>query len=268
MKKAFFAALATLAAGAAVAAPNAGDKPLEMPTQNVSPYTYSLGVTTHQETYTEYADSAKLMREEALMTGIKGSIERDVVRGLGKLRLTGEFAVGQADYIGSYLGGKYGDVKIQGLSRQLIEVTGQYRQDAPAWNGVALGLGLGYRRLVDNLQEAGPSGYKRINDRIYFSLGLDKTFDFNEWTVTPAVQYKHLLWGEHKSDLVGGITVSQNTGSGSELSVAFQHKGGRYPTTITPYYRTWHLKDSNVQSGFYEPENKTQELGVAVTFQF
>lgn len=271
MKKTLFAVAALLAAGSALAAstnPFSREVPQIIP--EASPYTYELGVTTHREIYSEYlGDGSKLMQEEAWMTGVKGSVTRDFKDIGGKLVLTGELALGRANYTGSYMGGNYGDVQVSNINRNLVTVTGMYKHSAPLWNGLGVGAGLGYRRLVDNLQEAGSGGYKRTNDRLYLILGVEQAIQFKTWTVTPALQYKHILVSKQTSDVMGGITVSQHRGYGAEASVAFARKGDKYNTIITPYYRMWDIKDSSVDStGAYEPRNKTKEVGVSLTVQF
>ncbi|WP_157643979.1 hypothetical protein [Burkholderia ubonensis] len=270
MKKTLFALVALVAAGSAMAnSTNPFARDIVEPVAVKSPYTFELGLTTHREVYKEYGqDGAKLMQEEAWMTGVKGGVTREFADIGGKLVLTGEFAMGKSDYTGSYMGGNYGELHINNLTRSLFEVTGMYKQTAPLWKGLTAGAGLGYRRLVDNLQE-GSGGYKRTNDRLYLILGLEQEFQMKQWTITPGVQYKHILMSKQKSDLLGGVTVRQNDGYGAEASIAFAHKGDKFNTVVTPYYRIWDIKDSNVHStGLYEPRNKTKEFGVSLTFQF
>lgn len=271
MKKTLFALVALAATGSAMAAStNPFSRDIQEPVAVKSPYTFELGLTTHREVYKEFAGGGKLMQEEAWMTGVKGGVTRDFADIGGKVVLTGEFALGRANYTGSYMGGNYGDLHMGGLNRSLIEVTGMYKQSAPLWNGLTAGAGLGYRRLVDNLQDGGPGGYKRTNDRLYLILGLEQAFQTKNWTITPGVQYKHILKSKQTSDLLGGVTVDQNRGYGAEATIAFAHKGEKFNTVITPYYRLWNVKDSTVdaRTNLYEPRNKTKEYGVALTVQF
>lgn len=272
MKKTLFAIAALAATSAALANPIASAAAAESaPIAAKSPYVFELGLTTHQETYEEFnPDGSKLMQEKGQMTGIKGSVTRAIEGTGGKVVVTGEYAVGDSKYTGSYWGGSYGDLVVGGIGRSLFEVTGVYKHTAPEWNGVTAGAGLGYRRLQDNLQDAGPGGYERINERFYLTLSLEKAVALTDaWTVTPVVQYKHLLSSKQDSDLYGGISVDQKKGYGAELAVAFAHKGEKVNTIITPYYRMWKIKDSEVHgSGLYEPRNDTKEVGVALTFQF
>lgn len=273
MKKSALALLSFALAGSAFAAGtvNTSTSPLATPDiKEVSPYTYELGMGTHRELYEEFDNSnGKLMQEEAQMIAIRGSVSRKIGDTGGTVILSGEYAFGDSNYTGAYWGGKYGDLKIKGLGRSAIETQLTYRHTSPMWNGVSAGVGLGYRRLVDNLQEAGPGGYKRVNDRYYLALSLEKEIAVDAWTITPSAQYKHILKSNQYSDLYGGINTAQKDGHGAEFAVAFATKGTDFTTVITPYYRLWDIKDSEIHPmGVYEPRNKTSEAGVAVSFKF
>lgn len=267
MKKSYLSlaliAAAALSSGAAMAQ---SAKPVNG--TQASPYTFELGLTTHRETYEEFSaeDGGKVMRQTAPMVGLKGSVSR-ALGADGKVKATAQYSWGNADYTGAYMGGQYGDLHLGGLSRQLFETTAVYTHSAPAWNGFGVKGGLGYRHLVDNLQDAGPSGYKRTNDRVYAIVGVEQVLQSAHWTITPAAEYKHSLWSRHESDLLGGVKHRQH-GNGGELSVAFAQKDGLTPMTIRPFYRVWNIDHSNVSQGFYEPKNETSELGIDVSWRF
>lgn len=270
MKKILIAALAFAAAGSAMAAPT---NPLVAPESAApvakTPYVYELGVSTHRELYEEFADGDKLMQEEAIMTTVRAGVSRAIGDTGGTVVLNSQFGFGKGDYTGSYMDGAYGDLHVNGLKRTLVDVSATYKQTAEAWSGLTAGVGIGYRRLVDNLQDGGPGGYKRTNKRTYLTASLERAIEFSAWTVTPAVQYKHILSSKQTSDLLGGVTVDQPSGHGAEASIAFIRKSEGYRTIITPFFRIWDIKDSDVhKSGLYEPRNKTKEAGVAVTYQF
>lgn len=270
MKKSLIALLAFAAASSAMAA---STNPLavtsDVPSEVKSPYNYELGISTHREVYEEFVDSALVMREEAVMSTLKAGVSRAVGSHGGKVALKGEFGIGNADYTGSYMSGQYGDLRVSDLHRSLFDLNVAYVQAAPLWNGLAAGVGLGYRRLVDNLQDGGPGGYKRVNERTYLTLSLDQAISFANWSVTPGVQYKYILSSKQKSDLPGGVKVNQPDGHGAEASVAIARKAAGYSLVITPFIRTWDVRDSEVHpTGLYEPRNKTKEVGVAVTYQF
>lgn len=260
MKKNYLALalLVSLTSGLAVAAP---------PDPAASPYAFELGLTQHHEVYKETArDGSKVMQETADLMGIKGSVARALGE-RGRVRLSAEYAFGDANYVGAYQGGAYGDLHANGLSRWLFETAAVYAYAAPEWNGFAVKGGLGYRHLVDNLQDAGEGGYKRTNKRVYAILGAEQAFQAANWTVTPSVEYKHSVWSRNESDVLGGLTHRQH-GNGGELSVAFAQKQAVSPLTVRPFFRTWHVADSNVVAGTYEPKNRTSEAGVDIDWRF
>jgi hypothetical protein len=229
-------------------------------------YTYELGVTTHTELYEEFGTSnQKIMQEKGALIGVKGSVTRRLGRD-NKLVVAGEIAMGYSDYTGSYIGGNYGDLRFNGQSRFLLDVSVAYGQSIPQWSDVAFSVGLGYRRLTDNLQEAGPAGYQRVNGRIYLALGVEKPFHSGNWTISPGLNYRSALWGNQYSAISGGLDKRQKDASGIELYVNFAHKPSRI--TVTPFLRTWSAEDSKVNGGFYEPRNDTREVGVALTYRF
>ena len=231
-------------------------------------FTAELGISHHQEAYEEFAKGSgeKLMRETAPMLGVKGSIAH-AVGAYGQVKATAEYAFGDGTYTGARQGGSYGDVRASGLRRMLVESTVSYRHAQPNWAGVAFKGGLGFRHLVDNLQDAGEGGYKRTNQRLYAILGLERPFSAGAWWATPSLEYKHSLWSRNKSDLEGGITHRQH-GNGHELSVAFSQKAGTAPVTIRPFYRAWNIAHSSESKGSYEPKNKTTELGLDLSWRF
>lgn len=270
MKKTLFVTLAFAITGSALAASPNLLAPLPVSPAAKSAYSYELGMSMHRETYEEFDVDGKLMQEVAPMAGIKGGVARAIGENGGTLVLSGELDMGQAEYTGSYIGGNYGDLRQGGLRRRLVDVSVTYKQTAPAWNGLTVGAGLGYRRLVDNLQDSGAGGYKRINERTYLTVGLEQAFNSAQWSITPGVKYKHPVSSKQTSpDLLGGISVDQPTGYGAEASLAIVKKEVRYRIAVTPFIRVWEMRDSDIhRSGLYEPRNKTTEAGVSATYQF
>lgn len=237
-----------------------------------SPYVFQLGTTNYRETYVERVDGEKLMQEEASMFGVQGSVTRAFRNG-GQAKLSGSFATGDADYTGSYQGGNYGDVRIGNLDRYAATAELEYKYGSRDWNDIVFGTGVGFRRLVDRLDQAGPGGYKRENDRVYLSVSVERQFAAGEWLFTPQFKYKHLVWGVQRSDIEGGLKMKQDKGYGTELALAISHKNAWHGLTVTPYLRTWDIKDSetvrlSATTGVYEPRNKTKEIGVTLSLAF
>lgn len=236
--------------------------------KDVSLNKFEVGLLTYRERYEEFDSAgAKLMQEEAPMSGIRLGVTRTLDEN-SSVGLALEYAQGKADYTGSYWGQPYGSLTRAGLDRNMVDLRAQYKTTAPMWNGVQAIVGLGYRQLTDHLEQAGPGGYKRENNRIYADIGVERTFALNEtWSLTPRAQYKHILKGEQYSDLFGGTTHEQK-GSGSEFALDVTYRAGENTAVITPYIRNWKVDASNVVNNTYEPKNDTRELGIKVAFLF
>lgn len=241
-----------------------------VPAAAKSPYYFDIGVTTHREVYEEFSNGLRGMRETAVMNSLHAGVQRAIGESGGRVELNGELGLGSGDYTGSYMDGNYGDLHFSGLHRQLASVEALYKFSAPAWKGFTVGAGAGYRHHVDNLQDAGTAGYKRINDRSYLLLGVEQRIQLENWTITPALQYKHIVSSKQKSDLAGGVSVEQPDGYGAELAVSFSRKSEGYSVEYTPFVRTWDMQDSKIDAGtrLYEPRNKTREIGLTVAFHF
>jgi hypothetical protein len=232
----------------------------------VRAYTVEIGALTHSELYEEFTPAGgKIMQEDASMQGLRVNVTRHI-DAASEVTVGLEYARGKAEYTGAYMGGNYGDLQVGGLSRQLFDVTGAYGFRFHEMPDTTFSAGMGYRRLVDNLQEAGAGGYKRVNNLIYATLGVEHAFKGQAWTISPGLRHKHLLRGDQFSDLLGGITVDQKGGSGSEVYVSFAHQSG---LVLTPYVRLWSIKDSEVSpQGLNEPRNKTREIGIQAAWRF
>lgn len=273
MKKVVFLALLACGSMAAQANPLAPTK--AMPdVAAASPFSFVLGVTQHHETYKEYDPSGGLiMKEAGNLVGVKAQLEHKL-SSYSTAVYSAAYLTGSSDYTGSYIGDPYGSLTASGLSRNLIEVTSEYKLKPAAWNQFGLGIGAGYRRLTDNLQESGPGGYKRINELFYASVGIERDFKVNTWTITPMLKYKHLIRGKQTADLYGGIPMAQDKGKGSELSVKIAHTddAGR-GLLIEPFVRMWDIQESkptHLIGPWYavEPHNKTKEIGVNLSWRF
>lgn len=236
-------------------------------------WAFDVGPLAYYERYREYsvlAGGKKVMQETAPMYGVKLGATRAVPKLNARLVWSGEYAHGKASYTGSYMGGQYGDLRIAELPRSALDTTITYKQGYRNLYGVVTNLGLGYRHLTDHLEKAGKAGYQRENKLFYMTVGVERSFVGDGWAVIPSLQYKRLLKGSQSSDLpFGEINVKQHRGQGYELSVSFARRVGAYEVAATPFVRGWHIRDSSVsKEGFYEPDNKTTEVGASIIVRF
>lgn len=224
------------------------------------------GLTSYQEAYKEFEAGNKLMQEVAPMNGVVLGVVKELQSG-GVVRAELTAALGEAKYTGSYWGGQYGDLVITGLSRRMVSVLGEYSHAVPQGYGVVACVGLGYRHLMDHLEE-GPGGYTRANNRLFVTAGLAREFKLNDkWALTPRAVYKHILYSAQYSALRGGVTVEQQ-GRGAEYALDLTYRAGSRVLTVSPFVRAWNVKASNVVSGLYEPKNTTSEVGLTLSVSF
>ncbi|MEQ6291316.1 hypothetical protein ACFPAG_11940 [Vogesella sp. GCM10023246] len=230
---------------------------------------YQLGVEAYNETYKETVNSQPFMKEEANMTGLNGAIIISTSP-LDEVLLEGRYARGNSDYTGAaQQADPYGSLKVSSIKRRTWEFAASYKRLVPDWDGVKLGLGIGSRYLEDHLDKT-PTGYRRENTLDYAIFSMERPTQLDGgWSMTPAFKYKYLLDGQQDSKLTSGtLTHTQNKGSGYDLSLEFAKTSGKTEWLITPYMRTWHIRDSEVVLDTYEPDNKTKELGINLGMRF
>lgn len=233
---------------------------------------YQLGVEAYTESYKESQGGQPVMKEEANMTGLNAAVII-ATSPLDEIVLDGRYASGKSDYTGALQGDPYGSLLIGDIKRMSWELGATYKRYIPEWDGVKLGVGLATRYLEDHLDKH-PSGYRRENTLNYMSFVLERPTQLEGgWTMTPAFKYKYLLEGKQDSYLTDGtLTHTQNRGKGYDLSLEFAKTSGSTEWTITPFMRTWHIRDSDVSylngDAYIEPDNKTKELGINLGMRF
>lgn len=234
----------------------------------LSKYKVSLGTVVHHETYRETYAGARVMQEKGVLQGLTGSAQFDL-NPTTKLQVNGTYAVGNSKYTGSYQGGNYGDVQIDGIGRRLTDVSGVFKFSPAGFHGVTFNSGIGYRTLTDRLSEAGPGGYDRKNRMLYGVVGAERTYALGDtWSATPGVNIRLGLKADQHSDVEGGMTKKQNSIVGTELAVKFQSGNKKLPLQITPHVRHYKVGESEEVNGWVEPSNKTTEVGVTMALQF
>lgn len=228
-----------------------------------------VGASSYLERYREYEDQTKLMQEEASMVGLQLEGRFQLASG-NQVVLSGFLAGGDSTYTGAYWGGAYGDLKVSGLTRTVLDFNAVYKWQAPArLNGLVFGGGLGYRTLDDRLDKAGEGGYRRKNQRIYGIFSVERPIELSDtWQVTPSFAYQQVLRGTQHSEIGEGITHDQNSGNGFVLSVPFVRKTDRGSAVISPFWREWNISGTNPTQDTYEPANKTSEIGVTFGWEY
>jgi len=126
--------------------------------------------------------------------------------------------------------------------------------------------GLGYRRLRDH-GDKDPLGYFRQSEYYYMPLGAYLQVKWDGGYIRFNGEADYLLQGEQYSGRNGGVTNTQREGYGLRGSVRIGF-GGSTSVFVEPFYRYWHLQDSDVVSGLVEPHNSTREYGIKAGFTF
>lgn len=229
---------------------------------------FRVGTDVYRETYTEYdLNGDKLMKEEGLLYGINLGVDFPVGQ-KGTISLDGVYARGDSDYTGSYMGGNYGDVNVNGIDREMYKVSATYKHQFDILAGTKLGAGVDYRVLTDKLDQVN-GGYRRTNQSLWAHLTAERDFHVTrKWTITPQVKASYLIAGRQHSDIFGGMDFHQDKGYGLEAGVGVSRAFDGYDITVKPYYRYTDVRASNEVVGFYEPRNKTNEVGLRLTVTF
>jgi hypothetical protein len=237
--------------------------------QERPPVTWELGTEFYQETYREKVDGKAFMGEDADMYGLIGSVQIPF-NSRHALVFSGRYAAGKSTYKGSFEGMPYGSLVIEGQDRYMLYLRSTYEMTLPY---VTPSIGVGYRRLVDRLDEAGEGGYKRKSEYWYALLGLESTIPLGQsgWKISPKVAYMHLMRGEQHSD---DKENRQHSGYGAELSLALNAPvSPSFNVILMPYYRYWNIGQSDWETlkdntHFMEPKNTTHEIGVRLSAKF
>lgn len=229
---------------------------------------YTVGLERYTEVYEEFIPSeGKVMQEDADMRGIVAGFGLTFESG-NQLAISARYAKGDSDYTGSYMGGSYGDVFLPNIDRTSYEVAAAFKSTFAALGDATLSAGLGLRNLEDELDKYA-GGYRRENRLVYATVGAERKFELSSgWSLTPKAQFKRLLVGTQRSEVAGTITNTQSHGKGFDLALDVTRQFDAIAVTVTPYLRTWDIKQSEVFMGYYEPENQTKEAGFAISARF
>lgn len=228
-----------------------------------------LGLSAYQESYKEYNTAGQLiMQEKADMVGVYGRATVPLNADWHG-RLSAEYAYGQSDYTGSVWGGSYGSLHGWGIDRHRFSAHAEALYAPQAWGGLALSLGLSGRHLVDQLEQIA-GGYRRENTGYFATFGVEHRWQLAPgWLLRPAASYQYLLHGRQTAETQGGLRFKQDQGYGYALSLQLQQlRPDGSGLSIRPFWRYLEIKDSQPSRGYYEPKNKTQELGLDVGWRF
>ncbi|CAG9000990.1 MAG: hypothetical protein CENE_02998 [Candidatus Celerinatantimonas neptuna] len=213
------------------------------------------------------------VHQSGYLTGLKGHLA--VHQGL-MVRFDGSYISGHVDYNSTDTG------SMKNMSDYIYEIRGLIGQDlyTPGLR-ITPYTGLGYRNLKNNSayrrSTTGALGYNREQSYIYLPVGLmfqQMAILPGHWGVGFKLEFDQLIRGYNTSELgtIPGkrdLSFHQKTGSGAQASITFK----RYldsdffirAITFTPYVKYWDVNASNVNEGYYEPDNTTVEFGATLS---
>jgi hypothetical protein len=134
--------------------------------------------------------------------------------------------------------------------------------------------GLGYRFLYNDLRgntSTGAGGYRRLSHYVYLPVGI-LTY------ITDGYGNKIELNGElgilirgyqqsYLSDFYSNVSdVKNEQKTGHNLRVSALYKFDSY--SIGPYYTRWSVGRSNIENGWVEPKNSTNEFGLMLKVKY
>jgi hypothetical protein len=228
------------------------------------------------EIYSHKYEEPGLMEQSGTFAGFVASYTKrgwvdtkSFVKGMG--RLESQLAWGIVDYDGSLQDGT--PFTQEGINDFTCDVRALLGADLLTDNSLStFYVGLGYRYLFDG-GGAHRHGYDRKSNYIYVPVGIESLMGLkNGWSWGWGAEYDFFITGRQESDLTaygeGVISNDQSSGSGFRASIKFQKKFDNKDFVIEPFVRIWDIDDSAVSNGYYEPKNKTTEIGIRFTLLF
>lgn len=147
-------------------------------------------------------------------------------------------------------------------------------------------FGLGYRYLFSDIRgvtSTGDLGYRRKSQYAYLPVGVTYRFKLeSNARLSTTLEYNHLIKGQQKSyvtdvtNLVGDQTNDQHKGYGIKGSMYYEKNNWLFG----PWFHYWNINQSDSTSAtltllgvpyaatFWEPKNKTTEIGLKLGIRF
>jgi len=155
-------------------------------------------------------------------------------------------------------------------------------------------VGFGYRYLNDDssgrITTTGYLGYERESMYLYVPVGVTGTKYFLSeqtqeelWSLGGTLEWDFFCWGTQTSRLgdvnpaYSDIRNKQSEGFGVRGSLAFRNKTRQIDILFEPFFRYWHISQSDqktvsyagtIWGQGYEPKNSTKEIGCKLAFIF
>lgn len=144
-------------------------------------------------------------------------------------------------------------------------------------------IGIGYRRLDNDLRDLGSGGYRRTSQYLYVPIGVTHRFLVDDSSrISTSIEYDYFVKGEQKSYIsdvgpayaavFGDPVNQQKKGYGLRLNTTYEMTHW----SLGAFLNYWKIGDSEINYyidgatlyGIYEPKNVTTELGLQVKYRF
>lgn len=247
---------------------------------------FEVGLEAFQTGYKEFYEGALFIREDGRMIGLRLSYTQPIVKGLF-VRGILSGAAGSADY------DPLDEPVVEGIDQSSgrLELHLGYYFMLKGGASLTPFVGYGYRLHEDHgaghETAAGLLGYDREIKYHYLPVGIASSIPVGgRKRINLSAQYNRLIGGEvtnRFSDLqadVPDVTLGFNGGHGIEASAMLSLPvGRRHAVNAGPFIRMWDLEESDSFTVvnpddpteaiiLTEPENRTTELGIRVSFSF
>jgi hypothetical protein len=180
-------------------------------------------------------------------------------------------AAGKADYRSPISGG------LDGTENSYLEARGLLGRDVDR-GGYLLSpyVGLGLRHLYNDLRgitTSGATGYRRISQYVSLPIGLTHKLMLEDRSqLHTTLEYTHLIRGQQKvmlSDVAAlrsDLRLDQRSGYGLRASMMKRSEYWAWGPTLS-YWNIGASESAGVPA-FFEPRNKTYEVGLKAAYHF
>ncbi|HZF42321.1 MAG TPA: hypothetical protein VEZ48_02815 [Sphingomonadaceae bacterium] len=242
---------------------------------------FELGSELFDYSYRERSEGKTIVRDDGEFIGLTGSYVETIGSGLFlRARLSTDF--GRVDY-------EAGNERLKNVSQDIGQLELQIGRDFKLGSGTTLTpfAGLASRVLTDHsggkVTQGGLQGYDREISYGYVPVGIAAGLPVgSNLRLNLSVQYNWVIDGVSESKFseidpeAPDLKLDLRDGHGIEASAMLSVPLGGDALSFGPFVRQWNLDRSEsatfVEDGlsveFFEPKNRTTEVGVRLSFGF